>query len=118
MIDIISWAGSICFALCGIPQAWQSYRQGHSNGLSWPFLILWFMGELFTIIYVAVEVRSLPLLVNYGCNFLCLVVVIRYRVRPRVNETAVIAHRIYKSWADLYNAHANRQAVGPKKGQT
>ena len=82
-MTIISWLGSICFALCGIPQAWQSYKQGHSNGLSYLFLGLWFMGEALTIVYVASEIGSVPLLVNYGCNFVCLVIVIRYRMFPR-----------------------------------
>lgn len=36
----IGWIGSILFALCGLPQAIHSMRHGHSDGLTWGFLVV------------------------------------------------------------------------------
>lgn len=78
----IGWLGSLCFAICGAPQALRSIRDGHSDGLSWGFLLLWFFGELFTLIYVLGHL-DYPLLANYTCNLVCLSVVLKYKLRPR-----------------------------------
>ena len=80
MSDWIGWAGSILFAACAIPQAWQSWREGHSRGLSWSFLLLWLSGEVLTIAYVLPKL-DWPLLFNYGANLACLLVILRYKVR-------------------------------------
>lgn len=82
MLTYIGWLGSVLFAICGIPQAWQCYRQGHSDGLGWSFLLLWFFGEVFTVIYVLPKF-DWPLLFNYGVNMACLLVILRYKFRPR-----------------------------------
>ena len=82
MIETIGWIGSILFAVCGVPQAWKSFKQKHSNGLSDGMLWAWFLGEILTMIYVYVEKFSWPLLFNYGCNFLCLLVIMYYRYWP------------------------------------
>ena len=34
-METIGWIGSICFALCAIPQAWKSFKDGHSRGITW-----------------------------------------------------------------------------------
>lgn len=80
MLTYVGWLGSVLFAICGIPQAWQAYRQGHCEGLSWSFLLLWFFGEVFTIIYVLPKF-DWPLLFNYGVNFLCLLVLLYYKAK-------------------------------------
>ena len=41
--------GSLLFALCGLPQAIQSYKDKNSDGLNWLFIIAWFFGEIFTL---------------------------------------------------------------------
>lgn len=71
------------FALCGLPQAIQSLKQGHSNGLSWTFLMMWLFGEVLTLIYVYPKSNILPLLANYTLNLLFLIVIVWYRAFPR-----------------------------------
>jgi uncharacterized protein with PQ loop repeat len=81
-VEIIGWIGSVCFALSGIPQAWKCYKSGHSRGLSWGFLGLWFVGEIFTLIYI-VPTGNVPLIFNYSFNFLVLTVLLRYKIWER-----------------------------------
>lgn len=74
------------FALCGLPQAIQSLKQGHSNGLSWTFLMMWLFGEILTLIYVYPKSNILPLLANYTLNLLFLIVIVWYRAFPRKHD--------------------------------
>ena len=85
--EILGWAGSIMFAICALPQALMSVRQGHSEGLAWSFLALWLGGEVATLLYVLDKGDLLPLLVNYGLNLVFLSVILWYRVFPRRART-------------------------------
>ena len=78
----IGWLGSVLFALCGLPQAIKSYKEKHSNGLAWGFLLMWFFGEVFTFAYVLPKM-DYPLLANYMVNFVFLAVIIFYKLFPR-----------------------------------
>ena len=83
MIDyeLIGWIGGIFFAICAIPQAIQSYKDKHSNGLSWSFLILWTIGEILTLIYTLSKPVDLwPLIFNYTFNLLAISVIIWYKI--------------------------------------
>lgn len=79
-MDTIGWLGALCFSLCALPQAIQSYRQGHSKGLAWSFLLLWLAGEVLTMIYIWPKMLW-PLMVNYIFNLICLLVIIRYKIK-------------------------------------
>jgi PQ loop repeat len=37
LFEILGWLGSICLAICGVPQAWLSYKDKHSHGISGHF---------------------------------------------------------------------------------
>lgn len=82
MINFIGYLGSICLAICGLPQCILSIKQGHSNGISIGFLILWSLGEIFTLIYI-IPKSDLPLLLNYSANIIFLVIIWKYRLFPR-----------------------------------
>ena len=82
-MELIGWLGSICFALCALPQAVMSYRQGHSDGMSWGLLLLWMVGEILTLIYVAPKAHW-PLIFNYAGNLVLLQVIIYYKMWPRL----------------------------------
>ena len=77
--DLIGWLGAIAFATCAIPQAWQSYKTKSSDGVSWLFLILWFLGEVLTIAYVCLTTVDLILLFNYLFNFTALLIIMYYK---------------------------------------
>ena len=82
-METIGWIGSIFLALCAVPLAWQSYKQKHSNGVSKLFLTMWMVGELLTFAYVLPK-QDYPLILNYGLNIACLVIVIRYKFNTAV----------------------------------
>lgn len=83
MMEVLGWIGSALFALCAVPQAWQSWKQKHSDGLSWSFLLMWFFGEVLTIVYVSQKDDVLPLLANYYFNIALLLIILWYRLFPQ-----------------------------------
>lgn len=100
MFQILGWIGSLCLAGCGIPQAWVSYKDKHSDGISWAFLLLWAFGEVFAIIYVY-DKLDMPLLVNYGVNLLIVGIMLYYKIYPKRNnivvESNVVSDSIFKA---------------------
>ena len=82
ILEITAWAGSISLAVCGVPIAWDSYRDGHSKGINNIFLGLWFFGEICFMIHT-ISLDDWPLMVNYGVNILLISVIIRYKLFPR-----------------------------------
>ena len=86
MIEIIGWLGSICLAICGLPQAWMSYRDKNSHGISWGFVLLWAFGEAFALTYVY-DKLDLPLVVNYMTNILIVGVILYYKINPSTPKT-------------------------------
>lgn len=78
----MGWIGSFLLAICGLPQAMKSLRQGHSKGLSTYFLVLWSVGEVFTLIAV-VDLKVDYLLLNYISNLLFLLIIWFYKLYPR-----------------------------------
>lgn len=82
MIEAAAWVGSICLAACAAPQAWLSWRQGHSSGLSVPMLWLWGIGDALMLVDVSIKGYA-PLVVNYAANLLIIGVIARYRIWPR-----------------------------------
>ena len=81
-METIGWVGSILFAICGLPQAIQCARDGHSRGLNWFFLLAWLGGEVLTIAYVWPK-QDWPLLANYFANMGFLLVMLRYKIWER-----------------------------------
>lgn len=83
MITQIGWIGAIAFGVCGLPQAWKSYKDGHADGISNGFLALWTIGEVFTTIAVVVEAPKPYLLANYALNAVFLAVMWKYKIWRR-----------------------------------
>jgi uncharacterized protein with PQ loop repeat len=81
-MDAIGWLGSALFAICGLPQAIQCAKDGHSRGLNWFFLLAWFGGECLTIAYVLPKM-DFPLLANYSANMVFLLIMLRYKIWER-----------------------------------
>lgn len=82
MLEGIGWLGGILLAVCGAPQAYQSWKTGHSEGLSYAFLWMWFMGEVLVLIYVSPQYLW-PLIVNYAFNIFLAGVILWYKFKPR-----------------------------------
>ena len=81
-METIGWLGSILLAFCGLPQAWESYKTKSSEGLTWGFILMWFMGEIFTVIYI-IPKWHWPLIFNYTANIIFLSVIIYYKIKPK-----------------------------------
>lgn len=81
-MEVIGWVGSLAFGLCAIPQALKSMVDGHSEGVSWGLLVLWFIGEVCTLIYVYPK-GHLPLIVNYIMNIIFVAIIIKYKIWRR-----------------------------------
>ncbi len=77
----IGWLGACLLALCGLPQAVQSFRTKSSKGISWMFLTLWGLGELFTLFYVFSKVDVLPLVMNYCLNIVFISVIFYFKIK-------------------------------------
>jgi len=83
MTDIIGWISSILFGLCAVPQAWQSYKTGNSEGVNMMFLWLWLLGEMFAQVYVYQKHGlDMPLLVNYWFNMILIMIIMKYKYKP------------------------------------
>lgn len=68
--------GSICFAICAIPGAYEAIKN-KACYYSWPMLLLWLAGEILTSIYI-MYLGNLILLLNYGVNGICLAILLYY----------------------------------------
>ncbi len=82
MLEVFGWIGGILLTTCGVPMAWGCYKNGHANGISIPFLWMWFWGEVFVLIYVLPQYLW-PLIINYTFNIVLIIIVLWYKYRPR-----------------------------------
>jgi uncharacterized protein with PQ loop repeat len=81
-METIGWIGSILLAFCGLPQAWQSYKEKNSDGVTMSFLIMWGVGELFTIVYI-IPKWHWPLIFNYTANIIFIGIILYYKIKPQ-----------------------------------
>lgn len=81
-LTTIGYVGSLLLAGCGLPQAYLSHKQGHSDGISTMFLLMWTIGEILTLLYILPK-ADIPLLLNYTSNILFLAIIWKYRIWRR-----------------------------------
>jgi uncharacterized protein with PQ loop repeat len=81
-MEYIGWIGSILLAFCGLPQAIESWKTKNSDGLTWGFLGMWGMGEIFTIIYI-IPKWHWPLIFNYTANIIFIAIILYYKIKPK-----------------------------------
>jgi uncharacterized protein with PQ loop repeat len=81
-MESLGWLGSILMAFCGLPQAIESIRTKSSEGLTWGFISMWFLGEILTFIYILPKM-DLPLLFNYTANIIFLSIIIYYKLTSK-----------------------------------
>lgn len=83
MITTLGWAGSLLLALCAIPQAYKSYTEKRTVGVSIVFLWMWLAGEVMAAIYVYWEKYSLPLMLNYISNIILILIIMWFSYFPK-----------------------------------
>lgn len=79
-LEIIGWLSGAMLAVCGVPQAIKIVRTKNTESLSMLFLVLWFVGEVFGIVYVLPKTYN-PLIFNYGFNTLLSGFMLFYKVK-------------------------------------
>lgn len=82
MLELIGWLGGILLTFCGVPLAWQTYKDGHAQNLNLTFLNMWLGGEILVLIYV-IPKGLLPLIINYSFNTILILIILYYKFRPR-----------------------------------
>lgn len=85
-VSALGWIGAILLALCGLPQLVKSIREGHSNGMSWLFLLTWFVGEICMLAFVTFKFKGIILLLNYLLNVVVVGGILWYKIKPRSDD--------------------------------
>ena len=82
--DFLGWIGSVAFALCGLPQAWECYKNGSAKGISPFFIALWFVGEVCYVISVLMKFGWVSwMMFNYIANIFSITVIVFYLLKDR-----------------------------------
>ncbi len=85
-LDVVGWVGATSLALCGLPQAIKSWKEGHAKGIAHGMVLLWLLGEGAMLTYAGIKYTSdFALLANYIVNALVVVVIAKYKYFPRKN---------------------------------
>ena len=85
MLTTLGWIGSWALAICGAPEAWKAFKNKDSS-LGWPFLCLWYMGEIFVLLPVMFELKTPYLMLNYGLNVFFISVIIGYKIKAKLRS--------------------------------
>ncbi len=83
MHEIIGLIGSLFFALCSWPLAYDSLKRRSAQGIKWSFIIIWFLAAVFSAIY-AIGVQKYVLLPNYLSGGLGIAVVLYVKIQETV----------------------------------
>lgn len=78
---MIAWIGSFLLGICSLPQAVECIRTKSAKGISGLFLVVWLLGEIFTLVYVFPKNDLLPLLFNYCFNILFISIIMFYKIK-------------------------------------
>lgn len=81
MVEVVlETVGSIAFAACGIPAAWDAIKT-KKVGMPWMFMILWSIGEVCMLVWSAMTGHYSMLCFNYGPNFVCLAICLYHKIK-------------------------------------
>ena len=77
---ILGYVGGTLLALSGLPQAIKSIRDGKTGDISHGLLWMWTIGEGCMLIFTLIETpEQIPLLLNFGFNFILVSIITFYR---------------------------------------
>jgi uncharacterized protein with PQ loop repeat len=87
LIEFSGWTGALLLSLCGIPLVIASLKDP-KVAKSTPLLFLhaWLWGEVLLLLYTCIRLPledTLPVLVNYSVNIVCILVVLMQRGRVK-----------------------------------
>ncbi len=84
-MEALGYIGAALLALCSLPLLVKTARDGHARGVSLGFLVMWWLGEMAMLGYVADKPGPIdaPLVFNYLANALIVGTILAYRVGVR-----------------------------------
>jgi hypothetical protein len=81
MRELAGYVGSCLLAACSLPLLVRTVQDGHARGVSLPFLLLWWFGEVLMLEHVRRSpARTVPLMLNYAANVAIVGVILLFRV--------------------------------------
>jgi uncharacterized protein with PQ loop repeat len=80
-METIGYLGGLLLAICGIPEVIRTIKDKRCH-LGWPFLFLWFFGEVFMEIY-AIGLWDYPLILNYTFNLIITGILLYYKLKTK-----------------------------------
>ena len=83
MHEVIGLLGSLFFAICSWPLAYDSFKRRTAVGIKWSFVVIWFLAAVFSAVY-AVGVQKYVLLPNYLSGGLGIAVVLYIKIQETV----------------------------------
>ena len=87
MSSLFGWIASLCFFVCGVPQAVKCFKEKSAKGMSSGTLFFYLTGELSLMTSnLSMTEYNIPLLTSTAFNILCLLVVVRYKVFPVIQN--------------------------------
>lgn len=89
-MELIGYIGSAFLAINAIPELFRTMKDGRCH-IGWPMLTLWFLGEIFTIIYT-ISLGNIPLILNYLVNLIIVVVMLGYKLRTIFFNHKYVSH--------------------------
>lgn len=84
LTNIIGTIGVCLLVFSSIPQLYKTYMTKNVDGLSLSMVVCWFLGCLFTLIYVIAENKGITLILNYtSTGIISLLLIILYKKHSR-----------------------------------
>lgn len=85
LIEFSGWTGAFLLGVCGLPLVIASLKEP-KVAKSTPLLFLhaWLWGEVLLLLYTCVRLPladTIPVLLNYGVNIVCILIVLMQRGR-------------------------------------
>lgn len=78
-MEIIGYIGGVFLTVSGVPEVIRTVRDKKAH-IGWNMLVLWFIGEIFMVIY-SIDAKIMPLIINYVFNFFVVVIMLAYKIR-------------------------------------
>ena len=92
MADLIGWTGSIAFAICGIPQAWECFKNKSAKGINPAFVWLWLIGEVSYVISILMKFGWVHwMMFNYTANIFSIAVIFYYLLKDKRDKDSALA---------------------------
>ncbi len=93
--DAIGWVGSIAFAVCGVPQAWDCLRTKTAKGISPGFIALWFLGEICYVASILMKYGWVNwMMFNYISNIVSIVIIGYFAIQDSVKLRAEVGEDV------------------------